>query len=84
MLGNYNASPKVTAHDEKKEMSNINKESNDMTPPNGSFTDDKNERIRKGLTKIFKEMKKVDHEFEEKMKRRREETMIYFHKSIVY
>ena len=83
MPGDY-ANPKVATYEKKEEASNINKESNDMTLSNSSSTDDENERIRKGLMSTIKARKNVDREFEEKMKKRRNETMIYFLKSIVY
>lgn len=88
MLGNYNASQKVIAHEEKKEMSNISKGSGDMTLSNSSSADDKvndeNERIRKGLMLTIKAVENVDREFEEQMENRRKETMIYFRNSILY
>lgn len=69
MLGHYNASLRVTTHDEKKEMSNISKGSGDMTLSNSSSTDDENERIRKGLMSTIEAIKNVDREYEEKLMR---------------
>lgn len=87
MLCNYNASQKVTAHETKEEMSNISKESGDMTLSNSSSADDKadkpddeNERIKEGLKKIFKEMKEPNRELEEKLMR---ECEIYCQSSLM-
>ena len=68
MLGNYNASPKVTAHEEKKEMSNISKENNDMTPPNGSFTDDKNSEEKESMIEFRKRLHLSNEQFDEFVK----------------
>ena len=67
MLGDYNTSPKIIANETKEEMSNISKGSGDMTPSNGSFADNENERIKEELEKIFKEMKEPNREIEEKL-----------------
>lgn len=65
MLGNYNASPKVTVYEEKKEMSNINKESNDMIPPNGSFIDDKNSGGKESMIEFGKRLHLSNEQFDE-------------------
>ena len=56
MLGNYNASPKVTV----QEMSNISKEDGDMTLSNSGSTDDKAEDESERMKKEWEKIKNMD------------------------
>lgn len=68
MLGHYNASPKVAVHETKEEMSNISKGSSDMTPPNGSFTDDKNSGEKESMMEFRKRLHLSNEQFDEFVK----------------
>ena len=83
MLSSY-TNPETIVYKKKEETSKTTRKDNNIIQPNNSFVDDENERIRKGLMSTIEAIKNVDREFEEKMKKRRKETMIYFLKSIVY